>query len=85
MLLLVVLDKEMPRMDGHDATRTLRERGLTTPIIAVTGNALEADKDAFLASGATGFVTKPCRKAQIEEVLQRYLLNEGMDTCGGIV
>jgi len=44
------------------------------PIIAVTGNALEADKEAFLRCGADDFVTKPCRKALIEALLNKFLL-----------
>lgn len=68
-------DKEMPVMDGHEATRKLRERGITIPIVAVTGNALEADKEVFLKCGANEFMAKPCRKAQVEAMLNKFLVD----------
>ncbi|KAH9310853.1 hypothetical protein KI387_025888, partial [Taxus chinensis] len=55
---LVLMDKEMPVMDGHEATRQLRTMGVKTPIIALTGNALQSDKDLFFEAGVDDFQTK---------------------------
>jgi len=44
---LVFMDKEMPVMDGHEATRQLRSMGVKTLIVALTGNTLQSDKDLF--------------------------------------
>lgn len=55
---LVLMDKEMPVMDGHEATRQLRNMGVKTPIVALTGNALTTDRELFFKAGVDDFHTK---------------------------
>lgn len=55
---LVLMDKEMPVMDGHEATRQLRTMGVKTPIVALTGNALATDRELFFEAGVDDFQTK---------------------------
>ena len=55
---LVLMDKEMPVMDGHEATRQLRSMGVKTPIVALTGNALTTDREVFFEAGVDDFQTK---------------------------
>lgn len=55
---LVLMDKEMPVMDGHEATRQLRMMGVKTPIVALTGNALATDRQSFFEAGVDDFQTK---------------------------
>ena len=55
---LVLMDKEMPVMDGHEATRQLRSMGVRTPIVALTGNALTTDRELFFEAGVDDFQTK---------------------------
>lgn len=55
---LVLMDKEMPVMDGHEATRQLRNMGVKTPIVALTGNALTSDRELFFEAGVDDFQTK---------------------------
>jgi CheY-like chemotaxis protein len=55
---LILMDKEMPVMDGHEATRQLRVMGVKTPIIALTGNALTTDRELFYEAGVDDFQTK---------------------------
>lgn len=55
---LVLMDKEMPVMDGHEATRQLRSMGVKTPIVALTGNALTTDRELFFEAGVDDFQTK---------------------------
>jgi len=66
---LIVMDMQMPVMDGIEATRRLRERGLTTPIIGLTANAFVSDRDACLAAGMDGFVSKPVSRQKLQDAV----------------
>ncbi|XP_002993716.2 uncharacterized protein LOC9638456 [Selaginella moellendorffii] len=69
---LVLMDKEMPVMDGHEATRALRMMGVKTPIVALTGNALQSDKELFFEAGVNEFQTKPLSRDKLIQLLARY-------------
>ena len=55
----VVLDMHMPRLTGLDVQTTLRDRGLSLPVIILTGNATREMEAAALAAGASGYLSKP--------------------------
>ena len=70
----VLMDVQMPEMDGLEATRVIRERearfGIHRPIIAMTAQALTGDRERCLAAGMDEYLTKPIRSDQMFEVLE---------------
>jgi CheY-like chemotaxis protein len=72
---LVLMDCQMPVMDGFEATRVIRERerGRHTCIVAVTANAMEGDRQRCLAAGMDDYVAKPFRAEDIRKMLERRL------------
>ena len=72
---VILMDMRMPVMNGLEATAKIREFDQTIPIIAVTANAFNSDKDAALAAGCNYFMTKPVKKRELMEVLSKYCLS----------
>jgi signal transduction histidine kinase/ActR/RegA family two-component response regulator len=73
---LVLMDCFMPRMDGFEATRRIREAGpalAQIPIIAMTANASQKDKDSCLDAGMTDYLSKPVRQAELKAKLAFWL------------
>ena len=75
---LVLMDVEMPGMNGCDATRALRAppssvRNRVLPVIAMTANATRGDRDLFLAAGMSDYLAKPIDFAELRDVLDRWL------------
>ena len=70
---LLLLDKQMPVMDGHECATIARQRGFVAPIVGVTGNALNEQRQDFIAHGATEVIAKPLSKDVLIGVLRRHL------------
>ncbi len=62
---VVLMDVQMPEIDGLTAVRHLRTEGHTLPILAVTANAMQGDRERCLAAGCNGFATKPIDRQQL--------------------
>jgi PAS domain S-box-containing protein len=71
---LVLMDMQMPMLDGHAATRRLRELGYTRPIVALTANAAAVDACHCEEVGCDGFLTKPIDRAKFNATLARFLV-----------
>ena len=75
---LVFMDVQMPEMNGYEATRAIREKGLDMPIIAVTASAIKGEREKALESGMTDFLTKPFKKRDVLPVLQKWVTAEAV-------
>ena len=70
---LFLMDMQMPVMDGFTATKTLRDQGLQTPILAFTANVMEQDRLRCVAAGCSGFLTKPINIDLLLTTIAEYL------------
>lgn len=93
---LVLMDMQMPEMDGFEATRILRSQeelsGKRQPVIAMTALAMTGDRERCMAVGMDGYLAKPIRPQDLDAVLDGYVakrpvghnLNEAQDNCRAI-
>jgi signal transduction histidine kinase/ActR/RegA family two-component response regulator len=80
---LILMDIEMPEMNGHEATRRIREQekitGLHVPIVALTAHAMKGDREKCIAAGMDGYLTKPLEGNQLIQTIEELLVVQNAD------
>ncbi|MBN1844047.1 MAG: response regulator [Sedimentisphaerales bacterium] len=74
---LIFMDMQMPQMNGYEATESLRQQGVTAPIVALTAQALVEDREKCLAAGCDDYLAKPISRDKLGGILDKYLSPTG--------
>ncbi len=78
---LILMDMQMPVMDGIESTETLRTLGYSKPIVALTANVMPEYRDRFFQAGCNEFLNKPINRSALKRILQRFLLQQENSTA----
>ncbi|HNY12158.1 MAG TPA: PAS domain S-box protein [Candidatus Wallbacteria bacterium] len=78
---VILMDIQMPEMDGYEAARRIRTSGKSIPIIAMTASALREDYEMCVASGMNGFISKPIKSAELEKIIRNIVETANNDSA----
>jgi PAS domain S-box-containing protein len=71
---LVLMDMQMPELDGYGATAKLRNDGFATPIVALTAHAMAEDREKCLRAGCTDYLSKPVKRDDLLAMVTKYIM-----------
>ena len=74
---LILMDMNMPELDGWEATRMIRQQGSNVPIIAITAHAMAGDRERAIEAGCTQYHTKPVELDKLLETIESLLAGSG--------
>jgi len=77
---LILMDMQMPVMNGYDATKKLRQQGFMTPIVALTANAMQGDDKKCFDVGCNDYIPKPIDRQKLLQILNKYLFNQNFSS-----
>jgi CheY-like chemotaxis protein len=69
----ILMDIQMPEMDGFEALRKIRAKGVKAPVIAVTAHAMKGDRERCLAGGFDEYLSKPISRKSLDECLSHFI------------
>ena len=81
---LILMDCQMPQLDGLETSRRLRRAGVETPIVALTAHARQEDEEHCLQAGMNDFLGKPFRQQELWSILARWLPGENVAVANGM-
>ena len=67
------MDMMMPHMNGYEATKAIRKEGITTPIVALTANAMKGDDKKCIEVGCDKYLAKPIDRRELLKTINKYL------------
>ena len=81
---IILMDIQMPVMNGYEATESLRKEGVKAPIVAVTACAMKGDDEKCFSAGCSDYISKPIDKKKLVETLSKYLSVAETDRRGDL-
>jgi len=82
---LIFMDVQMPKMDGLEATKAIRQKGFDTiPIVAMTAHAMKGDREMCLGAGMDDYIAKPIKREVVFEVLEKWVFGREKHEFEGI-